>query len=235
MIKKIVFGLFLVIAAFLSFWGYEMYQFAKEGQKSPQTGIKQTDLGLQNGDIIFHTSSSNQSKAIQTATDSPYSHMGIIYTSGLGSYFVYEAIQPVQLTPLKNWINRGINGEYVVKRLKNADQVLNSVALGKMKKVGEKYKGKSYDSYFEWSDDKIYCSELVWKIYKEALDIEIGALQQLQEFDLNSSLVKSKMQERFGNKIPLTEKVISPAAMFDSDQLVTVKQSSNQRAAMTSL
>ena len=32
-----------------------------------------------NGDIIFQTSESAQSTAIQLATHSPYSHMGIVY------------------------------------------------------------------------------------------------------------------------------------------------------------
>ena len=34
---------------------------------------------LRNGDIIFQSSKSNQSKAVELATRSPYSHMGIIY------------------------------------------------------------------------------------------------------------------------------------------------------------
>jgi uncharacterized protein YycO len=93
-----------------------------------------------------------------------------------------------------------------------------------MKDLGEKFKGKNYDIYFEWSDDKIYCSELVWKIYKETLDIEIGDLQELREFDLTNDIVKNKMKERYGDKIPLDEKVISPATMFDSDKLLTVRE-----------
>jgi len=91
-----------------------------------------------------------------------------------------------------------------------------------MKGLGEKFKGKNYDIYFEWSDDKIYCSELVWKIYKETLNIEIGDLQELREFDLTSDIVKDKMKERYGEDIPLDEKVISPATMFESEKLVTV-------------
>jgi hypothetical protein len=69
---------------------------------------------LQNGDIIFQTSKSGQSKAIQLATGSKYSHMGIVYKQG-NDFFVYEAVQPVKLTPLKDWIKRGENGHYVVK------------------------------------------------------------------------------------------------------------------------
>lgn len=178
---------------------------------------------IKNGDIIFHTSTSNQSKAIQLATNSKYSHMGIIYVIDK-KHFVFEAVQPVKLTPLQEWINRGKNKQYVIKRLKNANEVLTSSVLINMKKVGEKYKGKPYDIHFEWSDDKLYCSELVWKIYKEAIGIEIGELQQLSEFDLSSNIVKTKMKERYGNHIPLNEKVISPIAMYNSKKLVTIEE-----------
>jgi hypothetical protein len=41
--------------------------------------------------------------------------MGIIYKQA-GKYFVFEAIQPVKLTPLNDWIKRGKDGHYVVKR-----------------------------------------------------------------------------------------------------------------------
>jgi len=178
---------------------------------------------FQNGDIIFQSSLSSQSKAIQLATHSKYSHVGIIYNNN-NKLFVYEAIQPVKLTPLKQWIDRGENNHYVVKRLKNSEEILTKEVLANMKKIGEKYKGKNYDIYFEWSDDKIYCSELVWKIYKEATGIEIGELEGLRDFDLSHKVVEQKMKERYGDNIPLDEKVISPAAMFNSNKLITIKE-----------
>ncbi len=176
---------------------------------------------FRNGDIIFHVSKSGQSKAIQLATGSKYSHMGMIYKRG-EKFFVYEAIQPVKLTPLDQWINRGDRAHYVVKRIKNAEEILTPKALEKMKQAGEKYAGKDYDLYFEWSDSKIYCSELVWKIYKEALNIEIGKLEKLGDFNLSNKAVKQKLKERYGDDIPKEELVISPAAMFNSNELVTV-------------
>lgn len=178
---------------------------------------------FQNGDIIFQTSKTSQSKAIQLATNSKYSHMGIIFKDD-DRIYVYEAIQPVQLTNLDDWIKRGENRQYTVKRLKNSKEVLTEENLKKMRDAGEKFKGKDWDIYFEWSDNKIYCSELVWKIYKEALNIEIGELQDLREFDLTNEIVKSKMKERYGNNIPLNEKVISPSAMFNSNKLVTITE-----------
>jgi hypothetical protein len=75
---------------------------------------------FRNGDIIFQDSPSSQSKAIKIATKSNYSHVGIIYIND-GKSFVYEAVGPVILTPLKKWTSKGVNGMFVVKRLKNSD------------------------------------------------------------------------------------------------------------------
>ena len=85
-----------------------------------------------------------------------------------------------------------------------------------MREAADSYEGKPYDLYFEWSDARIYCSELVWKMYRDAMGIEIGGLQKLREFDLADPAVKAKMRERYGTNVPLDEPVISPAAMFES-------------------
>ncbi|MCH2192698.1 YiiX family permuted papain-like enzyme [Kordia sp.] len=222
--KTLLIIIITAVLGFLVHWGIEMITFA-DGIKTDAHKTEQLtkDSKIQSGDIIFQTSTSNQSKAIQLATDSKYSHMGIIYENE-GTYFVYEAVQPVKLTPLQEWIRRGKNGHYVIKRLANADEILTNTVLSKMKQIGEKFKGKSYDIYFEWSDDKIYCSELVWKIYKEAVNVEIGQLEKLSDFDLNHKVVQAKMKERYGSHIPMNEKVISPAAMFASDKLILVAQ-----------
>ena len=184
---------------------------------------KLTEQGqIQNGDLIFQTSLSEQSKAIQLATNSKYSHCGILLSEN-NEFYVLEAIQPVKKTALDKWIARGKDGHYVIKRLKNADEVLTADVLQKMKSEGEKFQGKKYDLTFEWSDEKMYCSELIWKIYQRAAGIEIGKLQRLEEFDLTNNVVRKKLNERYGEKIPLNEIVISPAAIFESELLITVK------------
>src|SRR6185503_6516185 len=57
---------------------------------------------LRDGDIIFHTSRSAQSVAIQRATHSPYSHVGLIFIRD-GKPYVFEAISTVRYTPLAKW------------------------------------------------------------------------------------------------------------------------------------
>jgi hypothetical protein len=174
---------------------------------------------LRDGDIIFHTSRSAQSVAIQRATHSPYSHVGVIFFRD-GEPFVFEAIATVQYTPFAKWTARGEGGRYVVKRLK---QPLTDAQVVKLRAATRAFEGKSYDLYFEWSDQRIYCSELVWKIYQRALGFRLGELQKLREFDLTDAAVRAKMRERYGAQVPLDEPVISPGAQFDSPLLQTVE------------
>lgn len=103
---------------------------------------------LRSGDIIFQSSMSGQSKAVQLATRSKYSHCGIVYVVK-DSTFVIEAVQPVTCTPLAEWIARGDDNHYVVKRLKAADTLLTPDVLARMKEIGEGFMGKHYDLTFE--------------------------------------------------------------------------------------
>jgi hypothetical protein len=176
---------------------------------------------LHEGDLIFHTSLSAQSKAIQLATHSPYSHCGLLYKTN-GEWQVFEAVQPVKLTPLARWVARGQGQHFVVKRLRDAQTALTPAALGRLRAAGQPMLGHQYDLAFEWSDERIYCSELIWKVYDRGLHRHLGKLQQLRDFDLSHPAVQAKLRERYGAQLPLSEPVISPASIFSSSELVTV-------------
>jgi hypothetical protein len=176
---------------------------------------------LKDGDIIFQTSRSSQSVAVQRATGSKYSHMGMVVHRH-GKPYVFEAIDTVQYTPLDRWVARGTGSRYVVKRLRDADTWLTPAALQQLRTTADGFAGRQYDLHFGWSDDRIYCSELVWKAYERSLGVRIGRLQKVRDFDLSDPAVKAKMRERYGTRIPLDEPVISPVAMFNSPLLVTV-------------
>ncbi|MFD2890759.1 YiiX family permuted papain-like enzyme [Flavobacterium chuncheonense] len=224
--RKIIFALGITGLIFIgAFYIKQKFSNSKYNLEKAKTEVKKLveNNEIKNGDLIFQTSLSGQSKAIQLATNSKYSHCGIIYKEN-GKFYVFEAIQPVKTTPLDKWISRGKDGHYVIKRLKNAEEILTNETLQKMKNEGEKFKGKNYDLTFEWSDDKIYCSELIWKIYKRSTGIEIGKLEKLSDFDLSNETVKKKMKERYGDNIPMEELVISPKAIFESNLLITVNQ-----------
>ena len=58
------------------------------------------------GDIIFQTTSGATGKAIQLATHSKYNHCGVLFFEN-NEWIVYEAIQPVKKTSLKEFNARG--------------------------------------------------------------------------------------------------------------------------------
>lgn len=182
-----------------------------------------SDVKLQEGDLIFQQTGSDFSRAIQLATGSKYSHVGIIIWKDR-EWQVLEALQPVRFTPLDKFIGNGIKDHYVIKRWK-ADSLINDSTLQIMYNHAKSMLGKDYDNAFNWSDEQIYCSELVWKIYHRTFGIEIGKLQPLETFDLSHPLVKRKLEANYGKDLPLQEPIISPIAMFNSDLLITIKES----------
>ena len=202
--KKIIAIFILFLAA-----GISIYSINSTKNKSVDK--------FQTGDIIFIHSASGQGKAIQLATKSKYTHVGIIFKEGDRTY-VYHAVEPVKKSTLEEFMEYSSDGEYVVKRLKSKT-LLNEKGNSQMLSLANKLVGKHYDIYFNWSDDEIYCSELVWKLYKQVYGIEIGKLRPLKDFDLSSKEVKYIMEKRYGNNIPLNELMISPADMFSSDLL----------------
>lgn len=170
------------------------------------------------GDILFQTSRSAQSQAIQDATRSHWSHTGLLLRKD-GRWMVLEAVGPVKYTPVESWIRRGERGHVVARRLKAKVHALTPADLTKVRQEGERLLGLPYDRTFEWDDRRIYCSELVWKVFDRALGVKLGKLQRLRDFNLGSPAVKEQMVERYHGQLPLDEPVISPEALYEAPEL----------------
>jgi uncharacterized protein YycO len=176
--------------------------------------IKPSEKPLKNGDIVFIVNPSGQGKAIQLATKSKYTHVGIVMIEN-GKAMVYHAVEPVSKNTFEEFVNMSADGKYYIKRLKD-QSLLTEVNLKKMLAEAKSQLGIHYDLAFNWGDDQLYCSEFVWKLYNHALGIDIGKLRQLKDFDLTHPAVKQKLTERYGKNIPMDEKMISPGDMYDS-------------------
>lgn len=175
----------------------------------------------QDGDIVFHESTSRQSPIIKLAQHSKWTHCGIVFHIGDKAY-VYEAVDPVRYTPLKDWVARGKDGVFCAKRLKSP---LSASSIEKMKTVGAKYKGKHYDTLFQWSDNRMYCSELIWKIYFEGAGIEVCKPNHFSDYSISLHRVKKLIKERYGDKFDPSEQIVSPQALFKSKLLKKVHYS----------
>lgn len=182
---------------------------------------KQTNSNLKDGDIIFIVNPSGQGKAIQLATKSKYTHVGIVFIEN-GTPYVYHAVEPVTKSTLKEFIAMSSDNNYSIRRLKN-QSLLTKKIISEMNADATKKLGIHYDLAFNWGDDELYCSEYVWKLYYKALAIEIGKPKPLKSFDLSHPKVKEIMDFRYGDEIPYDEKMISPGDMYSCTLLEEIK------------
>lgn len=207
------------------------YSYFEQQNRSPEQSVERTESAkefatapstdqLKSGDIIFQTSMSPQSTAIELATHSELSHCGILFQTG-NSYSVLEAGATVRQTSLETWIKHGRDGRCIVKRVAGLSDEKSKELIKELMNLNIRFLGKKYDAKFSWTDDEMYCSELVWKMYHLA-GVDLGKLQLLEDFDLSSEPVKKILAERYGQQIPMKDTVISPVSIFNSDKLFTV-------------
>jgi hypothetical protein len=174
------------------------------------------------GDLIFQKSQSSQSKAIAEATGSEWSHVGIIVKNSKNQWYVAEAVQPLQATELSRWIIRGKNKEYIIKRHPDFKESMISDLYAELRPL----QGTNYDIYFEWSDDRIYCSELVYKIFKKLIGQGVGSIQKFKDMRLDGPYVQELIRRRYtdiGKPLNLDEEILTPISQMRDPKLLTVR------------
>jgi uncharacterized protein YycO len=170
------------------------------------------------GDIVFQDLRSSSSEAIKTATDSPYSHCGMVVVED-GSAYVVEAVGPVRKIPLADWIDNG-DGLYTAMRM------TGSIDFDKAIEEAEKYTGLPYDGYYSWDEEKLYCSELVYKAFQKGCGVELCPLRPVEAYALEK--VKTDILERF-SKMPEGLMVVTPADLALSETLQVVYSNMESR------
>ncbi|MBK8341036.1 MAG: hypothetical protein IPK99_14025 [Flavobacteriales bacterium] len=158
-----------------------------------------------------------QGAAIAQATHSPYTHCGIVFMES-GEPMVWEAVGPVKRTPWKEFMHHGQGDHYVVKRPRAP---ITPAEVAELKEAGSVMMGRPYDIHFQMDDERIYCSELVYKMYTAA-GRTVGTLERFCDMDLEAPIAHEALVERFGGAVPCDSKVITPAALFRAAELVTV-------------
>jgi len=155
---------------------------------------------LRTGDIIFHTPINYGSKDNRIA----------IIDVDIHGYTVLEITDRVQHSSLRAWTQKHKN--YIVKRLVNADSIFTKKNIRLFRTERQKFIFKPIDTLYCWTDDEIYDSELIWKTYQRALDIELCKIDTLLFANKNIP-EQENCQEVF---------FVSPNSILESKKLVTI-------------
>ena len=138
-------------------------------------------------------------------------HVGIIFYND-SEPFVIEGVHPVKITPLNDFISRGVAGKYKVVRY---NRKLNDEQKNRMYEYARNQIGKDYDVKFEWSDDKMYCSELVFKTYFNG-GIPLCDINKFGDYDLSNDIIQKEIDIRYNGDINLNEDVVTPVDLYES-------------------
>lgn len=172
----------------------------------------------QEGDVLFQSlPESPLVQAIEGATHSPYSHCGLVTRVG-ERWVVLEAIGPVRYTPLEAWIGQGRDARFDAYRL----DPRWAPRIPAMISVAERYLGRPYDIHYEFGDEAIYCSELVYKAAQEGLGESLGTVQRLGELDWQDH--RQVILEIEGT-VPEDRLMITPRALAEAPALRCVYRS----------
>jgi uncharacterized protein YycO len=141
---------------------------------------------LREGDIVFIETTSFQSKFVKMGMLSIWSHCGIAVDTPEGVQ-IMEADTTVRIVPVERFIKKSVGGKYIIKR---PEQQL-SQPINK-----ERWLGKWYDLKFSFDNEEVYCSELVWLIYKEQ-GIELCPPIKINEhFMVRFKMLQEALRER---------------------------------------
>ncbi len=188
---------------------------------------------LKAGDLIFQTSTSSQSLAILLASNSAYSHMGMIEFAANGEPMVLEAAGPVRSVPLNSWIKHGLGHRITIKRYVGLTEEVATDIL----RAAHKYDGLPYDIFFLPDKDHIYCSEIVRLAYSEGANVDIGKMQKVSELNLDNFAARKVIARRW-KKDPICQstdetfescfakvqqqELITPQSIADDTNLQTI-------------
>lgn len=167
------------------------------------------------GDLYFQSLPRNAVvNAIEGASESPYSHCGILVRK-VDEWFVLEAIGPVMETPLAKWIKQARDKHYNVFRL----EAEHKGKIPAFIKAARKYMGRPYDIRYRMDDEKIYCSELIFKGYRDATGESLGKLVKFGDLKW---VRHTPVILAIEGSIPLNRIMITPRHLSEAKQLEKV-------------
>lgn len=167
----------------------------------------------QAGDFVFQSLPHDPLvDAIEGSSGSPFSHCGIVKRRG-EQWVVIEAIGPVKETTLSWWIAQGRDKAFVAFRLR--DPLVKKVPP--ILAAAEKYEGRPYDIHYDMDDEKIYCSELLYKSVRDATGRQLGKIRKLGE--LHWQPYEQVIRRIENGNLPLDREMITPRDFSEAPEL----------------
>lgn len=165
------------------------------------------------GDILLQPLKCWSCTLIEQQENSDYSHIGIYLGDGMVAEAYAAGVKTIAFSEFMAKTEPGMSVR--VRRLRNPPKGLDR----KIKAGIKAYIGLPYDRYFLWTDQKIYCSELLYKLLVPIVRLDDLAPKPML-FDQNPEY----WDRYFNGNTPRGELGISPEDFNLSSDFITVDE-----------
>lgn len=145
-----------------------------------------------------------------------------------GKWIVYESTVPQsRKVTLCRFLKKAKKWHYAILR-PNFNVKFDDLA--DVRRLLEQRLGVSYDLGFDYESEKLFCSKMVYDVYRKVFDIEIGSIKTFQQiFEENPESSLSFWNIWFFGKIPWERRTVTPKDQFYDGDLFIIYNWENSR------
>jgi hypothetical protein len=189
---------------------------------------------LQPGDLLFTALRNPMARHIANASGSWISHVGIAFAADDGSWRVAESAVPwSRWSTLERHLRRSEGATVSVKRVISG---ISGADAGLLQASASTRLRRWYHTGFDYYGSRQFCSKFVYDVYREALGIEVGRLENFGALlARNPSATLAFWRFWYFGRIPWTRVTVTPVSQHQSPLLTTVYERFDlrgRRAAM---
>lgn len=174
------------------------------------------------GDIIMQNYKAKGAVLSHDLMGGKYNHVGIIFQRPKdGMLVVLDLTDSVRLTELTAYVDRADSGHVCILRIKESNKTLTEEKVTALRDAAKQYRGKPADPMLNWDDSRMYSSELVWKVYNNAMMLKLCPLRTVADFKIPAAKEK-EVETEYGGDISSRDEAVSPDDIYNSKKLEVV-------------
>lgn len=171
------------------------------------------------GDILLENCKDPQAELVGMLMGGKYNHVGIIFQRPKdGVLVVVDCLDSVRITPLTDYVDRADSGHVCLMRLKESNKTLTEEKVTALRQAAKGYKQKPFDPVLNWDDSGMYSSELVWKIYNNAMRLTLCPTRKISDYKI-SDANKKELTKKYGKNVSDLDEGVSPDDIYHSQKL----------------
>ena len=183
---------------------------------------------LQDGDLIFIREANPIFRHVAETTRSWETHVGILFSGPNGTWQVAESRFPrSQFTPLEKFIARSEHGRFTITR--HAVE-LSPGEKQRLRQSARARMGRFYNLGFNYDARGLYCSKLVFDVYREAAGVQVGSLTTFRQLLVaNPRAPVGFWRAWFFGRIPWERRCITTTSEMTSPEFRIVYDSTSEK------